>query len=284
MIVDPNFNPEIGFLPRQNFRRNYSSARFSPRPAHNTRSSDATSTRAATTTRPTTRIAWSRARRQARLPRSSSRTATCSASRDSGTTSCCASRCHSPRTCACRPAATASATCATAWAPGQQHRLSGIAAFDVGEFYDGTKKTASLNARFGFSTQLGVEPNISLNWIERQGTRGADPGDRRADDVHDDAADVRRSARAVRVQHQYAVDQLPVSLGISTRQRALRRLHRRARHARARDAVLTSEPRHRHQGESAFALLDAGSKRLLITKRQRTRRARFDSAHRERLP
>ena len=35
VTVDPNFNPEIGFLARQNFRRNYSSVRFSPRPAHN---------------------------------------------------------------------------------------------------------------------------------------------------------------------------------------------------------------------------------------------------------
>jgi hypothetical protein len=59
----------------------------------------------------------------------------------------------------------------TAWAPGQQHRLSGVAAVDVGEFYDGNKQTVSLNARYGFSRQLGVEPNISLNWIERAGTR-----------------------------------------------------------------------------------------------------------------
>jgi hypothetical protein len=40
----------------------------------------------------------------------------------------------------------------------------------VGQFYDGTKKTLSLNARYGFSRQFGVEPNISLNWVERVGT------------------------------------------------------------------------------------------------------------------
>jgi hypothetical protein len=58
-----------------------------------------------------------------------------------------------------------------AYSPGQQHRLSGTAAIDVGTFYDGTKKTASLNARLGVTPQLGIEPNISLNWIERAGVR-----------------------------------------------------------------------------------------------------------------
>jgi hypothetical protein len=58
-----------------------------------------------------------------------------------------------------------------AYSPGQQHRLSGTAAIDVGTFYDGTKKTATLNARLGVTPQLGIEPNISLNWIERAGIR-----------------------------------------------------------------------------------------------------------------
>lgn len=55
----------------------------------------------------------------------------------------------------------------TAVALGQQHRLSGVAAVDTGQFYDGTKQTFSLNARYGFTPQLGVEPNVSLNWVER---------------------------------------------------------------------------------------------------------------------
>ena len=50
------------------------------------------------------------------------------------------------------------------------NRLSGVAAFDTGQFYDGTKQTASLNARYGFTRQVGVEPNVSLNWVERAGT------------------------------------------------------------------------------------------------------------------
>src|SRR6185436_14171692 len=35
LVVPQNFNPEVGFLPRTNFRRNFASARFSPRPAGN---------------------------------------------------------------------------------------------------------------------------------------------------------------------------------------------------------------------------------------------------------
>ena len=43
--------------------------------------------------------------------------------------------------------------------------------FDIGSFYDGNKKTAAFKGRVEITTQLGVEPNISLNWIDLpQGT------------------------------------------------------------------------------------------------------------------
>ena len=32
LVVEDNFLPEVGFLPRDNFRRTFTSARFSPRP------------------------------------------------------------------------------------------------------------------------------------------------------------------------------------------------------------------------------------------------------------
>jgi hypothetical protein len=51
-----------------------------------------------------------------------------------------------------------------------QHRLSGIAAFDIGEFTTAPKRPLD-ECALRFSKRLGVEPNISLNWIERQGTR-----------------------------------------------------------------------------------------------------------------
>ena len=38
--------------------------------------------------------------------------------------------------------------------------------FDVGSFYSGNRKTVTYKGRVEASTQLGVEPNISLNWID----------------------------------------------------------------------------------------------------------------------
>ena len=49
---------------------------------------------------------------------------------------------------------------------GQEHRTSGTAAFETGSFYGGDKKTVAFNGRMGFTPQLAIEPNISLNWID----------------------------------------------------------------------------------------------------------------------
>jgi hypothetical protein len=49
---------------------------------------------------------------------------------------------------------------------GQQHRLAGTTAFEIGSFYNGDKKTATLSGRLEITPQFGVEPNISLNWID----------------------------------------------------------------------------------------------------------------------
>jgi hypothetical protein len=53
-----------------------------------------------------------------------------------------------------------------AYTAGQQHRVSGSASFDVGSFYAGNKRTVAWRGRVGLTTQLSVEPNVSLNWID----------------------------------------------------------------------------------------------------------------------
>ena len=54
---------------------------------------------------------------------------------------------------------------------GSQRHLSGKTTFETGDFYSGTKRTLSYQGRVDLSSQLGVEPNISLNWIDiPQGT------------------------------------------------------------------------------------------------------------------
>lgn len=52
------------------------------------------------------------------------------------------------------------------FSPGVHHRLNGFSSFAVGRFYTGHKKTANLRARVEVTPQLGVEPNISLNRID----------------------------------------------------------------------------------------------------------------------
>jgi hypothetical protein len=53
----------------------------------------------------------------------------------------------------------------------QQHKVSGSASIDIGEFYNGTKRTASFRGRAEISPRLGIEPNISFNNIDlREGS------------------------------------------------------------------------------------------------------------------
>jgi hypothetical protein len=49
---------------------------------------------------------------------------------------------------------------------GAQRRLSGSSSVETGRFYDGDKKTATFRGRLEVTPQLGVEPSISLNWID----------------------------------------------------------------------------------------------------------------------
>ena len=49
---------------------------------------------------------------------------------------------------------------------GQQHRIAGQSTLDFGHFYDGKRTTATYRGRVQFTSQLGLEPNLSLNWID----------------------------------------------------------------------------------------------------------------------
>ena len=167
-VVGPDFNPEVGFLTRQNFRRSFAAGRFSPRPRNNRvirKYSYEGSFNYETDN--TNRLQSREAQADVRIELQNSDVFHLEGFRN-------------------YELLTASLTLATgvkvpaggyefsharaAWAPGQQHRLSGTVAFDAGQFYDGTKETFTVNARYGISRQLGVEPNISLNWIARGGT------------------------------------------------------------------------------------------------------------------
>lgn len=53
-----------------------------------------------------------------------------------------------------------------AFTAGQQRRMSGTASLDIGTFYSGNKKTAGFKGRVPLTPQLGLEPNISVNWVD----------------------------------------------------------------------------------------------------------------------
>jgi hypothetical protein len=168
MVVDRNFNPEVGFVPRLNVRRNFASARFSPRPrasrrvrrfsyegGYNYETDD------------TNRLESREVQADYRVEMQNSDVLSVEAFRNYELLRKPLSLAPGVRV----PAGSYGFShLRTALALGQQHRLSGVAAVDTGEFYDGTKQTVSLNARYGFTRQLGVEPNISLNWVARAGT------------------------------------------------------------------------------------------------------------------
>ena len=169
IVVPQNFNPEVGFLPRTNFRRNFASARFSPRPARNTTIRKYYVDGSFNYTTDNDNHLESRQALGAfRIELQNSDAIHVEYSREYEFLR--------------RPFQVADTVripiggydfghVRVAYSPGQQHRLSGTAAIDVGEFYDGTRKTASLQARLGVTPQLGIEPNVSLNWIERASTR-----------------------------------------------------------------------------------------------------------------
>jgi hypothetical protein len=169
IVVPPNFNPEVGFLPRPDFIRNFASGRFSPRPARNTTVRKYYFDGSFNYTTDNDHHLESRQALGAfRVELQNSDAFHVEYSRD-----------YEFLRRVFQVADTVRIPIGgydfshlrVAYSPGQQHRLSGTAFVDVGGFYDGTKTTVSLQARLGVTPQLGIEPNISLNWIERASVR-----------------------------------------------------------------------------------------------------------------
>jgi hypothetical protein len=51
------------------------------------------------------------------------------------------------------------------YALGAQRKLSGTITASSGAFYDGTRRSLTYSGRAGLSPHLGLEPNITLNWV-----------------------------------------------------------------------------------------------------------------------
>ena len=142
-------------------------------------------------------------------------------------------------------------------------------AVDVGEFYDGTRQTASVNARLGITRQLGIEPNISLNWIDA-GRRPA-PSVRATgarDHVHHDAPDVRRRAGPVRLDQPLARRPTCGSAGNTSRAASCSWSTPTARHVGHARPVRAAEPWRGREVQQALPVLTAGGEPGLCKKRQ----------------
>jgi hypothetical protein len=163
LAVEDDFNPEVGFLRRENFRSSFAGFRFSPRPK----------------ARGTVRqyhfensieyITDTQNRLESRELRSNFRTDLQNGDQFGATYTRSLESLVIPfeiSTGVWIP--TGSYTfdnMRASYNPGPQHRVSGAYTLDVGKFYDGNKSTAAARGRFEVSSRLAFEPNISLNWV-----------------------------------------------------------------------------------------------------------------------
>jgi hypothetical protein len=168
LVVDRNFNPEVGFLRRENFRRNLVQGRFSPRTANNR------VVRKWTYLSSLEYITDNENRLQSRT-----------------LTGLFQSDFHSGDVVSIQlqrlfdsvpapfpigdvriPAGGyAFDNMKAIYTAGQQHRVSGSSSVEVGSFYGGDKKTVAFTGRVNVTLQFGVEPNISFNWGDLPGGR-----------------------------------------------------------------------------------------------------------------
>ena len=166
LVVGEDFNPEVGFLRRDDFERSFGFVRFSPRPesiAAVRRFSwqgqfDYTTSRAGVLeTRQGPGRVRDRVREQRRIE-CRVRTQTTSFSR---------SRFRLPPASRFQWAATASRMSSSRTRWGQQRRFSGLLSVQQGSFYGGDKTTVGVaGSRLEVTSRLSVEPGISLNWID----------------------------------------------------------------------------------------------------------------------
>ena len=56
-------------------------------------------------------------------------------------------------------------TARASYTAAQQRKFSGTVSASYGSLYDGTRTEVSYRGRLGFSSHVAVEPNVSLNWI-----------------------------------------------------------------------------------------------------------------------
>ena len=164
LVVEPNFNPEIGLVRRRDFRRNFASARFSPRTTdhplvrqwtfegsidYNTDNNNVLESRNVTGdftidfhSSDSFSVEYERLYELLVDPFEISDGVSIT------------------------PGGYGFDNVAVSYTFGPQYRLSGTTTFETGSFYDGDRQTLSLRGRLELTPQLGVEPRLTLNWVD----------------------------------------------------------------------------------------------------------------------
>lgn len=161
--VGEAFNPEIGFLRRATFRRDYAQARFSPR-THRSRRMRKLFWEASldNITDLSGKLETREAQGSFRIEFNNG---------DNWTTE--YTRNHEliavPFTVAgiavIRPGGYSFHNVRTTYSLASRRRVSGRLALVRGSFYDGTRTEASYNGRIDFGSQFSIEPRLTVNWI-----------------------------------------------------------------------------------------------------------------------
>ncbi|MSO45351.1 MAG: hypothetical protein EXQ59_01090 [Acidobacteria bacterium] len=164
LVVGKQFNPEVGFLRRQNFRSNYAQARFSPRAVNNPVIRKYTYQGHIDYT--TDNANHLESRELLALFRMDFQNADAISVQHAQMYEFLPAPFQIALGVVLPVGAYDFQNTIVSFNPGVTHRLSGSASLDIGSFYGGDKKTASLRGRIEITPQLGVEPNVSLNWVD----------------------------------------------------------------------------------------------------------------------
>ena len=223
LVVEQDFNPEVGFLRRENFRRNFSLARFSPRTANNRL------VRKWTYQGNFEYITDNDNRLESR--ELSGRFQTDFQNSDSLSVQyfrlfefLSASFPIAPRV-RIPAGGYGFDNFVVSYTAGQQRRVSGSSSIEVGSFYTGDKTTATFRGRVEITSQLGVEPIVAINRIHL-------PEGRFTTRVFGGRTTFTMTPRMFaaaliqyQLERQLALEQHPVPLGIPAGQRVVRGLH-----------------------------------------------------------
>jgi len=162
--AQPNFNPELGFMRRMDFREHIVSGRFSPRPAKNKRVRKYFYEGGLTDVADTSGVHQSRATTGSfRMELQNSDLLSVTYSKNYEFLQVPFPLANGVRI----PVGGYDfSSLLAAYNPGQQRVISGSGSLEIGSFYNGNKTTAAFRGRASLTPRLAVEPNVSLNWID----------------------------------------------------------------------------------------------------------------------